>query len=186
MSDDVGELVEIRRELREVRWFVDDDDLRERVNEWIDESHEQSDADTAEQYVESQLNRMLARNEMYHAPHLPRGADGFPDACEGCRHYGAACPVVRDDTEKRWRERKLADADTEQEARRVFQKQAVDVSCHRIPEFLDEWDNQHADFVRTGQMLLSAADEHLRAKENATGDELDDGPDAVADGGGSA
>jgi hypothetical protein len=163
-----AELAEIRKELREMRWYVDDADLREAVSEWIEESHDKSDADTAREYVEQALNGQLAEHEMYHAPQLSRGEDGFPDACEGCRHYGSACPVLLDDTEVRWRERELEEAASETEARRVYQQQAIDVSCHRIPELLEEWDTRHSEFIQRGQQLLSNVEKHMRDEDSVT------------------
>lgn len=183
MTDDIGELAEIRRELREMRWYIEDDDLRERVNEWIQESHEKGDADTAAEYLESQLNAMLAEYEMYHSPSLGRGADGFPNACEGCRHYGSACPVLLDDVEVRWRERKLEEASSEREARRVYQQQAIDASCHRIPDLLDTWDNRHAEFTRLGQQLLADVEESIRGDSTASTSTDESVAEALPDGG---
>jgi len=180
MTRESGELVEIRKELREVRWYVEDDELRDEIDEWIQDSHDQDDADTAAEFVERALNRLLAEYEMYHAPELGRGEDAFPDKCSDCRHYGAACPVLLDDTEVRWRERKLDQADGEQEARRIYQQQAIDVSCKLIPERLEEWDANHSGFISEGQDLLSRAEEHIRDDE---GPSSSDDVATLADGG---
>lgn len=182
-GDALGELAEIRRDLREMRWYVEDAELRTRVTDWIDESHETSDADTAREFVERELNAHLANFEMYHAPHLARGEDGFPDACKDCRHYGSSCPVLLDDVEVRWRERKLEQADTEQEARRVYQQAAIDVSCQRIPELLEEWDSRHGEFVRQGQQLVSAVEDALREDGKAVDEAEEALGTALADGG---
>lgn len=181
MTDDVGELAEIRRELRRMRWYIEDDELREDVDDWIQRSHDRGDADTAQEYVEQELNALLAENEMYHAPNLGRGEDGFPDECEDCRHYGSACPVLLDDTEVRWRERKLEQADSEQEARRVYQQQAIDTSCHRIPELLGEWDNRYAGFIREGQQHLSDVETDIR--EDGSAESTSTTEQALPDGG---
>lgn len=168
---ETSELAEIRRDLREMRWYLEDPELRERVSEWIDKSHDEADADTARQYLETELNSILATNAMYHTPDLNRGEDGFPDRCADCRHYGSACPVLLDDTEVRWRERELEQAETEQEARRIYQQQAIDVSCQLIPDLLETWDNQHADFIREGQQILSSVEDEI----------INDGKDATTD-----
>jgi len=169
-----------------MRCYVDGD-LRDRVDAWIMESHDKGDADTAREYVEAALSGMLAQNAMYHAPQLSRGEDGFPEECSDCRHYGSACPVLMDDTETRWRERKLEEADSAQEARRVYQQQAIDVSCQRIPALLETWDNKHAAFIKTGQQLLSELEHAISDSDGETdpeGEESDvDGQTAVADGG---
>lgn len=177
----IGELTEIRRELRELRHYVEEAELREEIKDWIDRSHEESDADTAREYLERELNALLADNPMYHAPDFERGSDAFPDKCQDCRHYGSACPVLRDDVEVRWRERKLDQAGNEEDARRIYQQQAIDVSCHVIPELLEEWDNRHADFIREGEELLSRVEESVRGLP----EELETGVEpAIADGGG--
>lgn len=180
MTDTPGELAEIRRDLREMRWYVEDAELRKRATDWIEESHDKDDADTAREYLEAALNIYLSKYEMYHAPHLGRGADGFPEACSDCRHYGSACPVLLDGVEVDWRERELEQAESEQEARRIYQKQAIDTSCHRIPELLDEWDTQHADFVREGQGILADVEEEIHS--DAADLEEDPAP-ALPDGG---
>lgn len=184
-GNDRSEIAEIRRDLREMRFYLDDRDLREAVNAWIDESHDKSDADTAREFVERELNQMLVEYEMYNAPDLGRGEAGFPSECEDCRHYGAACPVLLDEAETRWRSRKLEQAETEQDARRVYEEQAVDVSCKRIPRILETWDNRYADFVREGQQLLSRVEEDLRDEDPVEGvDEDGAALPAMADGGG--
>jgi len=181
---DVGEMAEIRRELRENRLYVEDDELRDEISEWIQESHEKGDADTAREFVERRLNRMLAENEMYDSARLSRGEDGFPAKCSDCRHFGSACPVLMDDIEVSWRERKLAEADSEREARNVFQQQAIDVGCRVIPQLLEEWDNDHADFVARGQRLQTRLEEEIlgSGEGRETLSSVDD-LEAVTDGG---
>jgi len=171
---DAGELAEVRRELRQVRWYVDSDQLRDEISAWIEESHDQADADTAAEWVERQLSDLLAEYDMYHAPGLQRGEEGFPDRCEDCRHYGSACPVLRDDVEVRWRERRLEQASTEQEARRIYRQQATDVSCQLIPELLEEWDEGYSAFVKRGQQLLARAEEEIRDPSDGSDDETDE------------
>jgi hypothetical protein len=184
VSRDVGELAELRRELRRSRMYVDDDDLRGRIGEWIEESHAQSEADTARQFVEERLNSLLDGQPMYNSPAVSRGEDAFPDSCEGCPHYGAACPVVTDRTEQRWRDRELEEAENEQEARRVFEQQARDVDCHRIPAFLEAWDTDHRELLQRGQELQSTVEDRLHAPAGENVDDLkDDDATALADGG---
>jgi len=184
-GDALGELAEIRRDLRETRWYIEEPELRAAVNGWIEESHNKDDADTAQEYVESKLNELLASNPMYHDPQLARGEDGFPDACADCRHYGSACPVLRDNVETKWRDRMLDQAETESAARRIYQRQAIDTGCSRIPAFLREWDNQHAEFIRRGQRLLSRVEDQIHeTPADGLGDEDGVGvlEDALADG----
>jgi hypothetical protein len=183
---DVGEMAEIRRDLREMRFYIDDPELREEVSTWISQSHERSDADTAQEYVERKLNELLAEYPMYHDPALTRGEDGFPDACADCRHYGSACPVLTDNVETEWRERALDQAETEAEARRVYQQQALDVSCKQIPAFLSEWDNEHADLVHRGEELLDRVEAEIHGERDAAEPTADDLETVATDGGGSS
>lgn len=177
---DIGELAEIRRDLREMRWYIEDDGLRTRVSEWIQESHNRKEADTAREWLEQRLNALLAEHEMYHAPELARGEDGFPKSCSECRHYGTACPVLLDDVETRWRERRLEEAETEAEARRVYETQAIDVDCKQIPRLLEKWDNRHKEFIQEGQVLLEDVEEHIRTEDGPDGEAPET---ALSDGG---
>lgn len=185
MTRDTSELAELRRELRMTRMYVDDDDLRAEIKSWIAESHQESDAGTAREYVEERLNEMLEDHKMYHAAETKRGEDEFPDECEGCRHYGAACPVLRDRTETQWRSRRLEDADTERDARRVYQEQARDVGCHRIPEFLSAWDSSFAELLEHGQDLLSRVEDHVHETDTEQDEPTVDtgGETVLSDGG---
>jgi len=156
-----GELERIRRELRTKREMVDDADLRKEIHEWISTSHDLVDADSVAEFVSSQLTEMLSEFTMYNSSGVDTGTEAFPDACKECPHYGSACPVLVGPVEPEFRERKLADASTEAEQRQVFERQAVDTGCVRIPEFLEEWDNDYAEFVHRGEDLLHEAEEDI-------------------------
>jgi hypothetical protein len=104
---------------------------------------------------------MLSEYTMYNSSGVDTGTEAFPDECKECPHYGSACPVLVGPVEPEFRERKLADASTEAEQRQVFERQAVDTGCVRIPEFLEEWDNDYAEFVHRGEDLLHEAEEDI-------------------------
>lgn len=183
MTRDNSELAEIRGDIRLLKGMLRPDEhteLRDRVESWIARSHEQTDADTAEQYVDNKLTEMLAEYPMYHKADLSTPEKGFPDACHGCPHARSACPVLLDETEVRWRERLLDEADTEQEARRVYQRQAIDVGCKRIPEILEEWDTEFSDFIREGEALLDELEAVVWDRDD------EDAPAEVPAGGGPA
>lgn len=180
-SQEVGEKAEIRRELRLARMYVEDDGLRSEISDWIERSHELTEADTAEQFVEQKLNSLLEAYPMFHSTSEKRGEDAFPDECHNCRHYGAACPVLLDLTETDWRERRLEEAETEQEARRVYQQQARDVGCTRIPAFLNEYETDHQEFIQEGQRLVSRVHDSIHQDPSEL---ADDGQESVATDGG--
>jgi len=37
---------------------------------------------------------MEAEYRMYDHDRVENGEDAFPDACEGCPHYGGGCPII--------------------------------------------------------------------------------------------
>lgn len=157
----MSEQADIRADLREYVLYLDDEELTEEIFEWILESQERSDAETAREFVMSKLYEFDAEWEMYHAPSLTRGEDGFPDACEGCKYHGSACPMLKDGTETEWRDRKLEEAETPAEERAVIQQQARDVGCQVAKERLQEYDGDHSEFLREGVKLLQKANRRL-------------------------
>lgn len=154
---DNPDLEQIRRQLRELQVDVADDELRQDIQDWLGESYERIDADSLAGFVTSRLTQMLAEYDMFNSTDVEAGAEAFPDACSECRHYGSACPVLVGPVEPEWREMRLAQAASETEERQVFQQQAVDTGCKRIPEFLEEWDEDHSAFIQRGEELLAEA-----------------------------
>jgi hypothetical protein len=146
-----------RDRLDELRLVIDDSDLRGRIGEYIEASYRLDNADSAAEYIEHELDRMLAEYEMYDSPYVPRGEDAFPKKCEDCLHYPHACPILRDRTQKRWRERKLEEASSSKEELDVYRKQARDVGCHVIPELSSEWQDGYQQFLVIGERLLQLA-----------------------------
>ena len=159
--DATADLEAIRTDLRRKREYLNDPELRERVHDWIAESYERLDVETVSEFMSSKLSGMLAEYDMYNSSAVDAGGEAFPDSCADCEHYGTACPVLVGPVEPEFRERKLAEVDTEADQRRIYEQQAVDTGCVRIPAFLGEWDSEHAAFIRRGEELLHEAEEHL-------------------------
>lgn len=164
MTDDTGpsDVEEIRRLLRSRREYVDDPELRDEIQSWIDKSHETTDADTVGEYVSARLTELLGEYPMYMASSVDSASEAFPAECLECDHYGAACPVLVGPVEPDFRERKLAGAGTQAEERQVMERQATDTGCLRIPDFLNEWESEYADHVAEGERLLKHAEEQTR------------------------
>jgi hypothetical protein len=175
-DDEIAELSEIRRKLRRYREYVDDKDLRKEIQEWLNESHKRVEADSVAEFVSARLTSLLSDHDMFHSAEANSPGAAFPEACADCRHYGSACPVLVGPTEPDFRERKLAEATTEAEERQVFERQATDTGCIRIPEFLDQWDDEYADFVHEGDELLHRVEETF-----LDGSEFDVDTDAEVD-----
>lgn len=148
-----SDIDQIRKQLREIRFAVDDEELRDEISDWLDESHEKTDAESAAEFVEAKLNGLLSNNSMF------GDEEEFPEDCNDCEHFGAACPVLKDRTERLWRERRLEAAETEAAARAVYEEQARDVNCLQISSYLSEWSQSHAEFIREGESLLTKAED---------------------------
>lgn len=170
MSKD-SDVYELRRELR-FSWSYVSDELGKEIGEWLIESYQRNDADTAREYVEHHLNRFLRRYPMYNSVDVAKGDDAFPEKCTDCKHYGAACPVLTDGIQDRWRERELSGAENEQEARRVYEQQARDTGCVVIPDLLETWDESISGFMQKGQELLLRTKEEMR--QNPDVDDIED------------
>jgi len=156
-------LERMRDELIQQQLVLRDDDLRERVEDWIQESLQYADADTAADYIESRLNELLTENDMYRSPEAVSADDAFPDDCQGCPHVGSSCPMLLDRTRVQERERKLDGSMTEREARQVFSDQARETGCVVVPKALSEWDAKHSDLIREGHELLTEIGESIHS-----------------------
>lgn len=161
MTDETGEIETIRQEMLLYIRYVPPGDLKDEMQDWVEASARRTDADTAPEYIESQIDQMMTEYPMYYAPELDRAEDGFPAACEGCPHYGGGCPIVHDLAETDWRDRRLEQAETAAEAKKVYRQQAVSTGCHRIHEWLEEFDEEHAEFVALGYELLNRAEDRV-------------------------
>lgn len=150
------EIATLRQELGFYRAFARGE-LREEIKQWIADARGK-DAGSVAEFIRGQLMEMRAAHPMRWSPHLQHGAEGFPDACEGCEHYGKACPVVSDRERVRARERRLSEAQTESAARAVWRDISVQTGCRRIPEWLQEWSTEHEGFVTEGHRLLERAE----------------------------
>lgn len=185
----------IRENLDELRFVIDNGPLRRLIGRWIEQSYRYEKADSAAEYIEYELEEMMAEYPMYHAPDVARAKDAFPDACEGCEHHPYACPILTDSTQRQWRERLLEDADSPEDELRVYRKQAIDVGCHVIPSKAEEWRSDQRDFYMVGERLTQLAledahDEDLSAllgdddlEDVSLEDLLDAGDDTDADAG---
>jgi len=60
----------------------------------VDQQSLQVPASTVSDYIDHQLSEMEAEYRMYDHDRVENGEDAFPDACEGCPHYGGGCPII--------------------------------------------------------------------------------------------
>lgn len=173
------DLLWLRRYLSEFKLYVGDSELREEVTEWVEESRDMEDAASAADYVRSGLLDVTASSEMYHSPTVKTAQDAFPTDCEDCRHYGSSCPILHDETTVRARERKLAEADTEAEAREVWEEQAERTGCVVIPGLLSEWGEDYQDFISRGYELYNRINDRVDESGDGESPEFVDEDDDV-------
>jgi hypothetical protein len=153
--------------------LVEDPDLQDEILDWQDRADEMPAASLLD-HVESVLSQMETTNEMYR-----EGLDGeenFPDRCEGCEHYGVACPLFSFESEKLEREQlqdELVGA-SEDEVKARLRKLAGRVGCHVIVEEIEAWTEDHAELLQEGRDLrrktvhiLRPADADERGAERA-------------------
>lgn len=161
MSDrsQMEELSWLRQHLGDIMLYADDAELRTQVREWLEDAKGLSAGSVAE-HVETQLSQLHAENPMHWSMEHHRGEQGFPAGCQGCPHYGSSCPIIKDREQRRRRERELDTAESPEEAKRALQQLATDNSCHRIPGWIAEFEEQNP-VIERGYELLSRGDEAI-------------------------
>jgi len=90
----------LRKTLQRRVKHIQDDELKRRAVRWIQQSL-QVPASTVSDYIDHQLSEMEAEYRMYDHDRVENGEDAFPDACEGCPHYGGAVRLLRGARHKR-------------------------------------------------------------------------------------
>lgn len=148
----VTELQDLRQEIRRYRIVVDDPELRAAISSFLEDTRG-GDVLTPHAYLKRWFTSLRQEYEMKFMPSLHTGAEAFPDECAGCEHYGNACPWFTRRI-RRSRKRRLASADSRQERREVWEDLAVETGCHRVPEKLQEWEEQQQPEVERGERLL--------------------------------
>lgn len=152
-SRELSEIETLREELGLYRFFVQDPELRQRIKEWIDSSQELT-AGTQNAYLQQQLSSLRSEHPMRWIPEKTSGNECFPSDCSSCEHYGNACPLFSREV-KRSRRRRLQEAQTPTQSREVWMDLHHQTGCGRIPEWLEEWREQHKPMIKEGHELLA-------------------------------
>jgi len=100
-------------------------------------------------YIDHQLSEMEAEYRMYDHDRVENGEDAFPDACEGCPHYGGAVRLLRGARHKRsW----IESPSRPRTARRSKEKFGLATlhDCHRIPTWITQWETRYEGLVEEG------------------------------------
>ena len=153
-----SEIQTLRSELGMYRFFVQDKALRERITAWIERSTDLS-AGTQNAYVKGQFSELRSEYPMRWIPERTSGEECFPAGCSDCKHYGQACPMLSDREIRRARDRRLRQAETEEQSRSVWMDLHHKTGCERIPEWLQQWEEQYQPLVAEGHELLAECQE---------------------------
>jgi len=121
----------LRKTLQRRAKHIQDDELKRRAVRWIQQSL-QVPASTVSDYIDHQLSEMEAEYRMYDHDRVENGEDAFPDACEGCPHYGGAVRLLRGARHKRsW----IESPSRPRTARRSKEKFAGSPPCTTVTAF---------------------------------------------------
>ncbi|WP_135823086.1 hypothetical protein [Halostella litorea] len=168
-----SELQEIRRELRQKHDYVEDDaQLWWEISLFLEQTATHHDGS-----VRTLVKQTLAQlqSDPKHKLYDHRGVDNpeaaFPEACEGCPHYGIQCPVVTrksvTDTLDRLYEQYEGDALVSE----LFDL-ANQHDCHVLQGTLDSYDQDERQYLAKGQELRRRATAHI-TNDDQIGQDLD-------------
>jgi len=107
-------------------------------------------ASTVSDYIDHQLSEMEAEYRMYDHDRVENGEDAFPDACEGCPHYGGAVRLLRGARHKRELDRIAESATDGTTFKREIRGLATLHDCHRIPTWITQWETRYEGARRGG------------------------------------
>lgn len=145
----------LKRKLTSIRQDLSQSpDLRALVTWWLGRA-EDIPAGTTRELLGSRLAEIERGNQMYN------GSDQFPEDCEGCPHYGIACPVLTDNAEIQRREQMLDTIDDPDALKMQLRTYALDNHCHVLEDVMDSLDQDYGPLLRDGQTLLFLAQEYL-------------------------
>jgi hypothetical protein len=152
--------------------YIDDAALKHRTVEWIQASFE-IPAGTVDEHIESKLAAIEAEYKMYNHDGVDDGAEAFPDACEGCPHYGGGCPVVTQSVPQERLKQIAVDAESPSEFKRGIRNLARLYECHRIPEWLSEWNDDHRIHAVEGFEIYREINVDLGEMDSGDGPKID-------------
>lgn len=150
----------LKRELSEYRPDIPEADLRDQVTSWLVLA-ETVAVDSGREHVDSELSALRKDYPMYRTRRHESGVTAFPDRCEGCEHYGIACPVLTDNDMIAWRHRIQETAEDPETYRREMREYATESGCQVIHDALDVIEQKHDPLLQYGQLLLMQVEERI-------------------------
>lgn len=144
----------LRSRLADREVYVEDDDLAQEISDWIAQTFDVPAGDV-HSYIEQELLELRSDHPMYHAAGLEDSSDAFPDECEGCEHYGTACPVLTRTryVERRQRLKERLERDSEAAVKQSWRELAIDTDCQIIVDRLSKWEHDYASHLEDGWRL---------------------------------
>lgn len=174
------EVTEIRQKLarnyEEIR--TDAPDLYEEIQDWIKESLSIPDGNVGSA-VNARLRELKRGNKMRDHRGVADPEEAFPDDCEGCPHYGVACPMVKRHSVTKTRERYIRTAETDDELVNDLTDLAIEWDCHIVLDVLEDYQDQYQDYIAEGYDLHSQMWGVLRGEP--TGEDQLEGVEAAFD-----
>ena len=148
----------LRGELHDRVDYIEDPELKQRTIAWIQASFNIPAGDIY-QHIETRIADIEAEYKMYAHDGVEEGADAFPDQCEGCPHYGGGCPMITQSIPQDKLSQIADDAETQAKFKRGIRKLARRYECHRIPEWVAEWNNRYKSIIGDGWALYAATED---------------------------
>ena len=145
----------LRGALRDRVDYIEDPELKQRTISWIQASFNIPAGDI-DQHIEARLAELEAEYKMYAHDGVEEGTDAFPDQCEGCPHYGGGCPIVTQSVPQDKLTQIADEADTQAEFKRGIRNLARRYECHRIPEWVAEWNTRYESTIVEGWDIYHA------------------------------
>lgn len=129
-------------------------ELYDRIQDWIRESLSIPDGNVGSA-VNSRLRELKRGNKMRDHRGVEDPEEAFPDDCEGCPHYGVACPMVKRHSVTKTRERYIRTADSDDELVNDLTDLAIEWDCHIVLDVLEDYQDQYQEYVAEGYQLKS-------------------------------
>ena len=147
----------LREEMRDKIDYVEDLTVKSEMREWLKESYS-IPSGSLDGHVEARIAAMESEHRMQNHDGVANGIDAFPDTCQGCPSYGGGCPIVTHPTAPQ-ELRRIAEESTDDNTYSLrVRRLARDYECHRIPEFIEEFESEYADKIARGHELLEKTD----------------------------
>ncbi|APX98538.1 hypothetical protein [Natronorubrum daqingense] len=167
---DRTELSEVRQRLFNVYEYVRDEDaeLYTEIDQWLRESVDVP-AGSVGEAVKSRLREIKRGNKMRDHRGVDDPTDAFHDDCEGCPNYGVACPMVKGYRGTQTIKRILETARTDEQVVEQLSDLAIEEDCHIVLDELNEYEDSHANFLKTGYELNARANRVVSGPVSPTG-----------------